>query len=205
MQVPLEVRYDDDVERSPRIDEVISERAQKLDRFCDHIISCRVAIERPHHAASSGSPYRVRIDVTVPPGHELVVDKGPPNVPFNETLDTTIIESFRVMERRLKELNERQQGEVKTHDRTAGFIVRLFPDRGYGFLKSAEEDQEVFFQRNAVVHDEFDRLEVGTQVRYIAQKGEKGPQASTVQIIDKPGHRVSEGEAVSVPPGWQKE
>ncbi len=115
MQIPLEVRYGDDVERTSRIESVISERAQKLDHFCDHIISCRVAVERPHHAASSGNPYRVRIDVTVPPGHELVVDKGPPNVPFEESLETNIIESFKAMERQLKELTDRQQGEVKSH------------------------------------------------------------------------------------------
>jgi cold shock CspA family protein len=204
MQIPLEVRYGEDVERTSRIDSVISERAQKLDHFCDHIISCRVAVERPHHAASSGNPHRVRIDVTVPPGHELVVDKGPPNVPFDESLETTIIESFKAMERQLKELSDRQQGEVKSHQRTAGIVVRLFRERGYGFLKEAEGDQEVYFQRSAVPNGDFDRLEIGTQVRYVPRMGEKGPQASTVKIIDKPGHRVSPDEPVPVPPGWQK-
>ncbi len=204
MQIPLEVRYGENVERTVRLESIISERAQKLDHFCDHIISCRVAIERPHHAASSGNPYRVRIDVTVPPGHELVVDKGPPNVPFDESLETTIIESFKVMERRLKELTDRQQGEVKSHVQTTGTVVRLFRDRGYGFLKETEGDQEIYFQDSAIIDGAFDRLEEGTKVRYVPEKGEEGLQASTVKIVGKPENHVISAEVVPARSGRRK-
>jgi len=42
------------------------------------------------------------------------------------------------------------------------------------------------------LNDDFDRLEIGTGVRFVEEPGEEGPQASTVQIVDKPGSRLSE-------------
>ena len=57
-----------------------------------------------------------------------------------------------------------------------------------------------------MLHDGFDRLEIGTAVRFEQEEGEKGPQASTVQIVDKPGASVGEsGEAPLEPPlGWKE-
>jgi cold shock CspA family protein len=75
-----------------------------------------------------------------------------------------------------------------------GLVVRLFMDQGYGFLRSADEE-EIYFHRNSVLHDDFPRLTVGTEVRYEPSVGEMGPQASTVQIVNKPGKRESEETA----------
>jgi cold shock CspA family protein len=44
-------------------------------------------------------------------------------------------------------------------------VVRLFMDQGYGFLRSADEE-EIYFHRNGGLHDDFPRLTVGTEVRY---------------------------------------
>jgi len=46
--------------------------------------------------------------------------------------------------------------------------------------------------RNSVLHDDFERLEVGTGVRCFPRECEKGPQTSTVQIIDKPGAAMAQ-------------
>jgi cold shock CspA family protein len=35
-----------------------------------------------------------------------------------------------------------------------------------------------------VLYGNFDRLEVGTRVRYVEEQGEKGPQASTVEVLE---------------------
>jgi hypothetical protein len=55
------------------------------------------------------------------------------------------------------------------------------------------------------LHDDFERLEIGTGVRYFPSEGEQGPQASTVQIVDKPGSRASkvEDSHVELPEGWK--
>jgi len=65
-------------------------------------------------------------------------------------------------------------------------IHQLFPEEGYGFLRTVDTQDEIYFHRNSVLHDDFDRLAIGLGVRYAAELGEKGPQATSVQIVDKP-------------------
>ena len=101
--------------RQAEIEERVRRRAEKLERYCGHIMSCRVAVERPHHEAS-GNPYRVRIDLTVPPGHELVVRKEPGDNDGQSDLIAVVNGAFEAAERQLKALVEKQRGEVKTHD-----------------------------------------------------------------------------------------
>ena len=102
--------------RLAEIEERVRLRAEKLERYCDHIMSCRVAIERPHRAEASGNPYRVRIDLTVPPGHEVVVRKEAGDNDLQSDLITVVNGAFEAAERQLKTLVEKQRGEVKTHE-----------------------------------------------------------------------------------------
>jgi cold shock CspA family protein len=66
-------------------------------------------------------------------------------------------------------------------------VEKLFPEEGYGFIRTIGDDQQIYFHRNSVLHDDFDRLGVGTEVRFAAEQGEEGPQASSVQMVGKPG------------------
>ena len=111
--------------RQAEIEERVRQRAEKLERYCDHIMSCRVAIERPHRAEASGNPYRVRIDLTVPPGHELVVRKEPGDNDLQSDLITVVNGAFEAAERQLKALVEKQRGEVKTHEETQPAAAHL--------------------------------------------------------------------------------
>jgi cold shock CspA family protein len=67
-----------------------------------------------------------------------------------------------------------------------GIVSKVFPDRGYGFLRK-EDGEVIYFHRNSVLNDEFDEAAVGTAARFVAEMGEKGLQATTVQLIGKPG------------------
>lgn len=207
MQVPLEVSYRY-VEKTDALDALINEKVAKLEQVCDHINSCRVAIEKIHDRPSSGSPYRVRIDLTVPPNHELVADKNPGEGDQYDPLETVIRSAFDAARRQLVELNDRQHERVKSHpEQEMGAIVtKLFPEQGYGFIKSLDSDEDIYFHRNSVVEDDFDRIEVGTGVRFVAQQSEDGLlHASTVQIVNKPGANVSKAEeqAIEPPLGWK--
>jgi ribosomal subunit interface protein len=115
MQLPIEISYRG-VDKNDEIETLIRERASRLDKFCDHVSRCDIAVEHPNHAQHSGSPYRVRIDVTVPPGHELVADEKSTKHEMHEPLAKVIGDAFRNMERQLKELTARQHHKVKTHD-----------------------------------------------------------------------------------------
>ncbi len=206
MRVPLEVTFrgmssDEDIK------DLINRKTDKLDRIADHLISCRVAVELKQKHPQTGNPYRVRINLRLPPNKELVVDSGEAEGDIHDDLATVVRDVFETATRRLKKIVDKQQNVVKEHPQqeTSGMVVRLFGDKGFGFLKTID-GRELFFHRNSVLNDDFDRLAPGTGVRYVEEAGEKGPQASTVQIVDKPGVRVDkvESSGVAAPAGWQE-
>ena len=88
--------------------EYVDSQVNRLDRFHPHITACRVSIEEPHAHATDTSPYRVRVLCTVPPSHELVVDRRPAESGRGEPLQTIVKGVFHSMERQLKELAKRQ-------------------------------------------------------------------------------------------------
>jgi cold shock CspA family protein/ribosome-associated translation inhibitor RaiA len=187
MEIPLEITFRE-VDKSDDIERLIREKAAKLEKICDALISCRVAVESPHAHQQSGNPFEVRINLRVPPGHDLVVRRESNEGYLHERLPVVISDAFDAAFRRLKKLKEKQQGRIKTHPQQEriAFVARLFPEGGYGFIKTLE-GRELYFHRNSVLDEDFDRLEIGTGVRYVAGEGDEGPKATTVQIVDRPG------------------
>src|SRR5437660_199289 len=108
MQMPVEIHYRD-VEKTAAIDRLIRQKVEKLDRLFDSLISCRVAIERPQKPRDGGSPLRVRIEVTAPPGHDLVVRREPGEARSYESPRTILVEAFKAMRGQLATLRGRQR------------------------------------------------------------------------------------------------
>lgn len=205
MQIPVEVTYRN-LDKTPELEALIQEKVAKLEAVCDHITSCRVAVEQVHTHPDQGSPFRVRVDLTVPPGHELAVTKNPAESVQYTPLEAVIRSAFEATRKQLIKLVDRQQNHTKRHpEQEMGAVVtQLFPEEGYGFLRGLD-GQEIYFHRNSVLHDDFDRLALGTGVHFFVQAGEAGPQASTVQIVDKPGVRAEKAAetAIDLPAGWE--
>ncbi|MDQ6622348.1 MAG: HPF/RaiA family ribosome-associated protein [Verrucomicrobiota bacterium] len=186
MQLPIEITYRG-VEKSDEIDKLIRSKAERLDRFCDHISRCDIAVEQPNHSQRAGNPFRVRIDVTVPPGHELVADEKQTEHEMHEPLTKIINDAFKTMERQLKDLVERQRHEVKTHAEPRALVTKLFPD--YGFITDGG-GVDIYFHRNAVLNVACEEVKVGAEVRFDLSHGEMGPQASSVHIVSTGGPRL---------------
>ena len=113
MEVPLEIVLKN-VENKKAIEDVIYEKLDKLEQACDHVISCRVFVEQnPTHQKAKHS-YHVRIDVRLPPHHEIVVkrDSGR-NV--HEDLATVVREAFIAARRQVEQIVDRQKQHVKAH------------------------------------------------------------------------------------------
>src|SRR6266571_2063760 len=110
MQLPINITYRG-LEKSDKIDDLIMSYAARLDKFCDHINRCDVAIEQPNHTHHKGNPYRCRIDVTVRPRHELVSDEKQMDNGTHEPLNKVIHDAFKTMERQLRHLVEKQRRE----------------------------------------------------------------------------------------------
>lgn len=173
MKIPLDISARD-VRVNDETEELIREKASKLDRIYDQIIGCRVRIDMPHRSQRTGMTYSVRIDITVP-GAELIVKREP-----DQDLRVAIVNSFETAQRQLKEFSERQKGEVKTHlEKPVARVVRIFPEEGYGFL-ATPEGREVYFHENAVLDGKFEVLNIGRSVTFIEEPGDKGAQAVSV-------------------------
>jgi cold shock CspA family protein/ribosome-associated translation inhibitor RaiA len=188
MQGPTTISFKDTI-KTPEIEDLITRKIAKLERFCSYMISCRVIIEQPQRHQERGNRYRVRIDMKVPPAHELIVDLASSKGDMHDPLHVVITKAFHKAERQLKELVEKQRGDIKLHpeQQVMGLIHTLFPDQSYGFIRTIDTGQDIYFHRNSVLHGDFLDLQLGTGVRFTTQEGDKGLQASSVEIVYKPG------------------
>ena len=186
MQNPLEVSFRD-VQKTKDLEILLQKKVSKLETICSYITSCRIAIEKTNQHQQNGNPFRVRISLSIPPSHKLVVRRESSEGDLHDDLGSVIGNAFDAARRQLEKLVEKQRNEVKTHltNKINGFVNKLFRDEGYGFIKSVDGG-EIYFHRNSVLHGDFDRLKIGTGVYFHREEGEDGPQASTLQIIDKP-------------------
>jgi ribosomal subunit interface protein len=177
MQLEISFRH---MAHSDAVEQAVRERADKLLRFHPRITNCRVVIEASNRKNSSKAVvYRVRIGINVP-GAEVVAEREPSLKPAHEDINVAIHEAFDSARRELQDLVGRMRWDVKQHEpHPRGKVVRIFPERGYGFLESPD-GYEVYFHENAVVEGAFANLAVGDEVRFEEAPGENGPQATTV-------------------------
>jgi cold shock CspA family protein/ribosome-associated translation inhibitor RaiA len=183
MQIPLQITFEGGLEASDALRARIEREATKLERFHDRITSCRVAVIGRGGRRRHGDLYAVRLQITGPGVADVVIDRNPPADHAHEDAFVTVRDAFAAARRRLQDRRRRSMGQVKAHEETpVGRVTRLFPAEGYGFLESSD-GREIYFHRNALVNDDFERLSPGAQVRFFEREGDKGPQASTVRLV----------------------
>lgn len=169
---------------SEGVEQRIGEKIAKLEKRFPQLVSCRVAVEGAHHHHHQGNLYHVRIELGVP-GRELVVSREQHDRHAREDVYVAVRDAFKAAERQLQDYAQRLRGDIKTHAPIPhGRVTRLMLPEGYGFILSSD-GREVYFHRNAVLSGQFDSLEVGTEVRFEEERGDEGPQASTVHLIGK--------------------
>jgi cold shock CspA family protein/ribosome-associated translation inhibitor RaiA len=199
MIIPLQISFRN-MEVSDAVDARIREEVAKLETFYQGIMRCRVVVELPHRHHKSGDLYHVRIDMAVP-GARLVVKREPSlhasirqseadklvksYEARSEHKDVFVVirDAFKEARRQLQDYARRMRGQTKVHvPQPSGRVSRLFPEEGYGFLRSSE-GAEFYFHKNSVLNDAFNRLTIGTRVTFNEEMGEKGAQASTVKPV----------------------
>ncbi|HSF24796.1 MAG TPA: HPF/RaiA family ribosome-associated protein [Blastocatellia bacterium] len=207
MILPVQVTFRN-MPHSDAIEVMVREEAANLDRYYSHIIGCRVMIEVPHRHREEGEHHHVRINLTVP-GGEIVVKREPTlhsrqqDVQEDErTKDreiershryakVAIREAFDTVRRRLQDYARRQRLDVKTHDgQPYARVCKLYPEEGYGYIETPDR-REFYFHKNSVLGDDFKHVKVGTEVNFVEEAGEHGPQASSVKLVGRHRrHRV---------------
>ena len=116
------------------------------------------------------------------PGDEIVVNRERRFDHAHEDVYVAMRDAFDAVRRRLEDYVRRMRGFVKSRaEPNSGAVAKLFPEEGYGFIRTPES-REVYFHRNAIVAGDFNRLRVGDQVWFAEEVGDKGPQATSVHI-----------------------
>jgi ribosomal subunit interface protein len=181
MAAPVQITFRD-IPHSDAVTTHIEKRAAKLETFEENIVRCHVVVEAPHrHPEHNKFVFHVRIDAHVP-GKELVVSRtsSTPSDDVYALLD----EAFGDVERLLSERQVRDVHYGKTHNKSPhGVVSKVFPERGYGFLEAEEDGHEIYFHEHSVLGARFAKVKVGARVRYAEELGDKGPQASTVELL----------------------
>ncbi|HZU37908.1 MAG TPA: HPF/RaiA family ribosome-associated protein [Gemmataceae bacterium] len=186
MQLPLQVSFRH-MEHSKAIETLIRKKAERLDKFAGDIMSCRVVVEPAGKHHEQGNLYEVRIDLTLP-GEEIAVTRESSQHKEYRDIEVALRDAFDTARRKLEDYVRRRRGAVKTHEVPPhGRVSQLFPAQGYGFIETPD-GREVYFHRHSVMHEAFERLQVGTEVVFVEEQGQKGPQASTVRLVGRHHH-----------------
>ncbi len=188
------------IAHSDALEADIRRRVTNLARFYRPIMGCRVLVEFAQRHHERGNRFHVRIDLTVP-GDEIVIahdgslhatakdieaeqsrQRREPG-PERKHAAVAVREAFDAARRKLQDYGRRQRLAVKTLTRQpSGRVSQLFPIDQYGYIE-ADDGHEVYFQKDSVLKNAFDRLSVGSRVAFVEEAGDKGPQASTVRAV----------------------
>jgi ribosomal subunit interface protein len=115
MEIPVQVTFRD-MDPSPTVEQLIRDKAAKLETYFPRITGCRVTIESPHRSQRKGRHFRVRIDLTVP-GSEIVAEQSAGDNDAQEDAYAAIRDAFDHARRELQDYARKLRGEVKSHDR----------------------------------------------------------------------------------------
>lgn len=108
MQIPLQITLRN-LAKSDAVESEIRKKAEKLDRYHRHIMSCRVVVELPSRHKHQGKEFVVRLDIKVP-GSEIVV-----NHDHHEDLYVALHEAFHAAQRRLEDHARAIDGRYNGH------------------------------------------------------------------------------------------
>jgi ribosome-associated translation inhibitor RaiA len=108
MHLPLQITLRN-LAHSDEVDQLIRERADRLQHFHAHLVSCHVVLELAGRHQHQGKQFVVRIDLKVP-GAEIAVHHQ-----HDEDVRIAIREAFAAARRQLEDQARLRRGDVKFH------------------------------------------------------------------------------------------
>jgi cold shock CspA family protein/ribosome-associated translation inhibitor RaiA len=159
------------IEVHPRWRSMIERHVGKLNGIGANFLRLHVTLVHSTHHTSGHEEVRILASL---PGDTLRVQKT------KARMGDAIHAAFAALHREVESyLAQRRSPDRLYGPRPSGFIARVFRERGYGFIRTAE-DQEIYFHQ-AALHDlTLEELRQGMAVDFEVEQGEKGPQASRV-------------------------
>ena len=181
MQRPLQITFRN-MKPSEAVETRIQQDVAKLERSCENLLGCRVVVEAPRAHQQKGGLFHTRIDLSLP-SETIVVNREPHLHKGSTDVYVSIRDAFAAAGKQLQKSSKRRQGKVKVHEpQPQGRISAIFPEIGYGRLITAEGD-DIYFHKNSILNADINALKVGTKVSFVEERGDEGPQASSVRVL----------------------
>ena len=99
--------------------QAVQKRINKLERYCDQIMSGRVVLDAPHNNHYKGKVYSVGIEIHTSL-KEIIVNQGKQNNHAHEDLYIAIRDAFNAAERQLKSIAKKHRAD-RTHASRSDF------------------------------------------------------------------------------------
>ena len=93
------------IDHSDAIIDAVNKRIEKLQRFCDHIITGRVVLDSPHNNHHKGKVYSVGLEIHTA-NKEVRVNQDQHDNHAHEDLYVAIRDAFNAAERQLKSVDK---------------------------------------------------------------------------------------------------
>ena len=104
------------IDQTDALTEAVSKRLEKLERYCDQIISGRIVLDSPHNHHHKGKVYSVSIELHTPQ-LEVRVNQDQHDKQAHEDLYVSIRDASNVAERPFRPLDKNQLA-TPIHDLT---------------------------------------------------------------------------------------
>src|SRR5437868_6101791 len=101
MKPAVDVVYRD-LESSAALNEIISKKLEKLNRFTDQIIHSRVVLDTPHNHKHKGKQFRASLELDIK-GHPIAITQD------NESIHLAVRDLFNSAERKVKQITAKQR------------------------------------------------------------------------------------------------
>jgi len=117
MQTQPEIQFQG-LTATPAIRDAIDKHVAALEQLWGRITACRVAVKAPSQHHRKGGLYEVHIQLALPDGCEVNVERTPPADERHADVTFAIDDAFKHARRQLQDQVRQTQGKVKHHERT---------------------------------------------------------------------------------------
>jgi len=189
METPVKIEFQG-MEPIESVRSKILNCVSRLEQRCGRITACRVVVKGSSGRHQTGGIYEVNMWLSLPEGRQVAVEHTPQNDERYADLAYSINDSFKRARRQLQDQVHLMQRQTKRHEGSpVATVKRLEGKKGFGFLETSD-GREIYFHRNSVLDDQFEKLSTGTRVTFTEEMGDKGPQASMVKCLGRHTLRV---------------
>jgi ribosomal subunit interface protein len=101
MKPAVDVVYRD-LDSSASLNEAITKKIEKLNRYSDQILHSRVVLDTPHNHKHKGKQFRASIEIDIK-GQPIAVTQD------NESIHVAVRDAFNTAERKIKQFTSRQR------------------------------------------------------------------------------------------------